>query len=114
MGLKHTFSVYSVIASNIVMYFGRHSQLGLNPNETYRTASRIIVHPKYNLIKFDSDIALVQLSSSVTFSDYIRPVCLAAAGSVFGGGTESWITGWGLLKSEGEGRFACQLTEYKQ
>uniref|UniRef100_A0A8C1W2V9 Zgc:123295 n=1 Tax=Cyprinus carpio TaxID=7962 RepID=A0A8C1W2V9_CYPCA len=71
-------------------------------NKTYRTASRIIVHPKYNLIKFDSDIALVQLSSSVTFSDYIRPVCLAAAGSVFGGGTESWITGWGLLKSEGE------------
>uniref|UniRef100_A0A8C1C176 Peptidase S1 domain-containing protein n=1 Tax=Cyprinus carpio carpio TaxID=630221 RepID=A0A8C1C176_CYPCA len=100
LSAAHCFT--DVIASNIVMYFGRHSQLGLNPNETYRTASRIIVHPKYNLIKFDSDIALVQLSSSVTFSDYIRPVCLAAAGSVFGGGTESWITGWGLLKSEGE------------
>uniref|UniRef100_A0A673I935 Zgc:123295 n=1 Tax=Sinocyclocheilus rhinocerous TaxID=307959 RepID=A0A673I935_9TELE len=82
--------------------FKQYSQLGLNPNETYRRASQIITHPKYNLIRFDSDIALVQLSSSVNFSDYIRPVCLAAAGSVFGGGTESWITGWGLLKSGGE------------
>ncbi|KAF4115225.1 trypsin-2-like [Onychostoma macrolepis] len=89
-------------ASNVVMYFGRQRQLGLNPNETYRTASRIINHPKYNyLYRYDNDIALVQLSSSVTFSDYIRPVCLAAAGSVFGGGTESWITGWGLRKPGG-------------
>lgn len=103
MGLKHTFSIYRISDSDIVMYFGRQSQFGLNPNEIYRTATLIINHPKYNnLIDFDNDIALVQLSSSVTFSDYIRPVCLAAAGSVFGGGTESWITGWGLLQFGGE------------
>uniref|UniRef100_A0A671LU08 Acrosin n=1 Tax=Sinocyclocheilus anshuiensis TaxID=1608454 RepID=A0A671LU08_9TELE len=52
----------------------------------------------YSTTTQNNDIALLQLSSSVTFTDYIRPVCLAAAGSVFGGGTKSWITGWGKLK----------------
>uniref|UniRef100_A0A672LDG0 Trypsin-like n=1 Tax=Sinocyclocheilus grahami TaxID=75366 RepID=A0A672LDG0_SINGR len=108
LSAAHCFN--QVTASSIVMYFGRHSQLGLNPNETSRRASQIITHPKYNLIRHDSDIALVQLSSSVTFSDYIRPVCLAAAGSVFGGGTESWITGWGVLKS-GAGEVSDILQE---
>ncbi|XP_077093882.1 chymotrypsin-like protease CTRL-1 [Siphateles boraxobius] len=91
-----------VIASGIVMYFGRLDQSGSNPNEVSRTASQIINHPDYVNEKFDNDIALVQLSSSVTFSDYIKPVCLAAAGSVFSAGTESWVTGWGRLQSGGQ------------
>ncbi|KAL0199045.1 hypothetical protein M9458_007585, partial [Cirrhinus mrigala] len=82
------------------MYFGRLSQSGTNPYETSRTASQIIKHPLFDYPNPDNDIALVKLSSSVTFSDYIKPVCLAAAGSVFAAGTESWVTGWGLLQPE--------------
>uniref|UniRef100_A0A672SDN4 Zgc:123295 n=1 Tax=Sinocyclocheilus grahami TaxID=75366 RepID=A0A672SDN4_SINGR len=70
--------------------------------KTNRTARQIINHPNYYNLSKDNDIALIELSSSVTFSDYIRPVCLAAAGSVFGGGTESWVTGWGRLQLKGE------------
>ncbi|XP_026108466.1 trypsin-like [Carassius auratus] len=87
------------VLSDVVMYFGRLSQSGSNPDETSRTASQVFNHPDYNSPPFDNDIALVQLSSSVTFSDYIKPVCLAAAGSVFGAGTESWVTGWGRLQA---------------
>ncbi|XP_052394637.1 trypsin-1-like [Carassius gibelio] len=89
---------------HIKMYFGRLNQSGSNTYEMSRTASQIINHPNYTyiyMLKIDNDIALVQLSSSVTFSDYIKPVCLAAAGSVFGGGTKSWVTGWGTLQSGG-------------
>uniref|UniRef100_A0A672RV79 Peptidase S1 domain-containing protein n=1 Tax=Sinocyclocheilus grahami TaxID=75366 RepID=A0A672RV79_SINGR len=97
---KQTFSIYSFVLSRVVIYFGRLSQSGSNPNETNRTVSRIINHPKYGSPPYDNDIALIQLSSSVNFSEYIRSVCLAAAGSVFGGGTESWVTGWGRLQQE--------------
>lgn len=93
---------YSHDETDTVMYFGRLSQSGSNPYETFRIASRIINHPNYDESTIDNDIALIQLSSSVTFSDYIRPVCLAAANSTFAAGTESWVTGWGKLQSEGE------------
>ncbi|XP_016101056.1 coagulation factor XI-like [Sinocyclocheilus grahami] len=92
----------SVGVPETLMYFGRLSQSGSNPFETNRTARQIINHPNYYNLSKDNDIALIELSSSVTFSDYIRPVCLAAAGSVFGGGTESWVTGWGRLQLKGE------------
>uniref|UniRef100_A0A8C1UET8 Zgc:123295 n=1 Tax=Cyprinus carpio TaxID=7962 RepID=A0A8C1UET8_CYPCA len=90
----------SVGVSDTVMYFGRLSQSGSNPHETNRTANRIINHPNYDPSTIDNDIALIELSSSVAFTDYIRPVCLPAAGSVFAAGTESWVTGWGKLQSE--------------
>ncbi|KAK9978854.1 hypothetical protein ABG768_020592 [Culter alburnus] len=84
-----------------VMFFGRLNQSGSNPHEIIRTASRIIRHPNYNDQPHNNDIALIQLNSSVTFSDYIKPVCLAAAGSVFSADTESWVTGWGTLQFGG-------------
>uniref|UniRef100_A0A673M660 Zgc:123295 n=1 Tax=Sinocyclocheilus rhinocerous TaxID=307959 RepID=A0A673M660_9TELE len=100
LSAAHCFQWFN--ASYIVMYFGRLNQSGFNLFETNRTASRFINHPNFNISNPDNDIVLVQLSSSVTFSDYIKPVCLAAAGSVFGGGTESWVTGWGRLQPDGE------------
>ncbi|CAM4295245.1 unnamed protein product [Leuciscus chuanchicus] len=100
LSAAHCFERFN--ASYIEVYFGRLKQSGSNPNETSRTASRIISHPNFVHPNPDNDIALVQLSSSVTFSDDIKPVCLAAAGSVFSAGTESWVTGWGRLQSGGE------------
>ncbi|XP_073698306.1 trypsin-2 [Garra rufa] len=86
----------------IEIYLGRRSQSGTNPNQVYRTASRVINHPNYDNPNNDNDLALLQLSSSVTFSNYIRPVCLAATGSRFAAGTYSWVTGWGTLQSGGQ------------
>ncbi|KAF4116286.1 serine protease 27 [Onychostoma macrolepis] len=80
--------------SDLVIYLGRLKQNGSNPHEKLRTVIKVIKHPKYNSL--DSSLALIQLSSSVTFTDYIKPVCLAAAGSIFVAGTDSWVTGWGL------------------
>ncbi|KAF4116314.1 hypothetical protein G5714_003803 [Onychostoma macrolepis] len=89
----------STASYNVKIYLGRHLQTGSNSNEISRTVTRLITHPSYSSTTQNNDIALLQLSSSVTFTDYIRPVCLAATGSVFGGGTKSWITGWGKLNS---------------
>ncbi|XP_024278414.2 transmembrane protease serine 9 isoform X1 [Oncorhynchus tshawytscha] len=91
----------SISTSNLVVYLGRQSQQDSNPNEVSRTVTQIICHPNYISSTSDNDICLLKLSSSVTFTNYIRPVCLAAQGSSFYAGTTSWVTGWGTLSSGG-------------
>ncbi|TRY59601.1 hypothetical protein DNTS_003884, partial [Danionella cerebrum] len=77
-----------------MVYLGRHSQDLPNPNEVSRTVSQVIVHPSYNSNTVNNDIALLRLTSPVTFTNYIQPVCLAAEGSIFNTDT-MWLTGWG-------------------
>ncbi|XP_063066929.1 transmembrane protease serine 9-like [Engraulis encrasicolus] len=79
---------------DLTVYLGLQSQEGSNSNRQIRFVARIEKHPDYNATSRDNDIALVLLSAALTFSDYIRPVCLAANGSVFHNATESWVTGW--------------------
>ncbi|XP_058636259.1 serine protease svh-1-like [Onychostoma macrolepis] len=88
-----------VSASVLLVYLGKRTQQGVNTYEISRNVISIIVHPSYNSQSSDNDIALLRLSSAVTFNDYIRPVCLAAQSSVFPSGTSSWITGWGDVQS---------------
>ncbi|KAG5263246.1 hypothetical protein AALO_G00284200 [Alosa alosa] len=87
----------STSTSGLVIYLGRQTQQGSNGNEVSRTVTRVIRHPNYDDSTNNNDIALLQLSSSVTFTNYIRPVCLAAASSTFSSGTNTWITGWGAI-----------------
>ncbi|XP_057193678.1 serine protease 27-like [Triplophysa rosa] len=84
-----------VTTSSIHVYLGRKTQQEVNVHEVSRTVSSLIIHTAYSSITNDNDIALLRLSSPVTFTDYIRPVCLASQNSVFASGTSSWITGWG-------------------
>ncbi|XP_055050402.2 chymotrypsin-like protease CTRL-1 isoform X1 [Misgurnus anguillicaudatus] len=81
--------------SDFVIYLGRQSQQGPNPQEISRTVVQLIRHPNYDTNTQDNDIALLQLSSPVDFTDYIQPVCLATAGSEFYEGLSCWVTGWG-------------------
>lgn len=91
------FSIFSYTAPNVKVSLGRQTLSGSNSNAVSITVTQIIVHPGYTDSQKNNDLALLQLSSSVTFNDYIRPVCLAAAGSTFDPGTNCWITGWGKL-----------------
>ncbi|XP_077581728.1 anionic trypsin-2-like [Stigmatopora nigra] len=78
-----------------------HQSLELeNPNGEVRTIAEIIPHPDFNSQTLDNDIALIRISSPVTFTDYIRPVCLAAPDSDVADGTNVWITGWGTIGSD--------------
>ncbi|GLD48845.1 prostasin-like protein [Lates japonicus] len=93
----HCFS--STTTSGLMVHLGRDRQQGLNPNEQSRTVTQIIKHPLYFNSGLDYDIALLKLSSPVQFTNYTRPVCLAAADSVYKEGTTCWITGWGHIMS---------------
>ncbi|KAJ3600670.1 hypothetical protein NHX12_031648, partial [Muraenolepis orangiensis] len=83
--------------TGLTAFLGRQSQEGSNPNEVSRTVAQISCHPDYNSFPYDSDICLLKLSSPVNFTNYIRPVCLAAEDSVFHAGTINWVTGWGNI-----------------
>ncbi|KAI7803026.1 polyserase-2 [Triplophysa rosa] len=86
------------LTNNVIVYLGRQTQSGPNPNEVNRTVSQIINHPNFNSpTKNDNDISLLRLSSPVIFTEFIKPVCLAAADSTFFNGTSSWVTGWGKI-----------------
>ncbi|KAJ7984483.1 hypothetical protein DPEC_G00355290 [Dallia pectoralis] len=91
----HCFSV--VDTRGWILYMGRQNQTGTNPNEVSRTLSQVIRHPDFNNTLLNNDITLVQLSSPVTFTNYIRPICLPGNGSQFFNATSCWATGWGNI-----------------
>lgn len=93
---------FSTSTSGWQISLGRQNLQGTNPNEVSRRVSRIVLHPNYDSDSSNNDIALLRLSSAVAFTDYIRPVCLAATDSVFNSGTDSWVTGWGAVNEGGE------------
>ncbi|KAK3553112.1 hypothetical protein QTP86_031692, partial [Hemibagrus guttatus] len=87
-----------VVASNVKVLLGLEDVQGTNPNKQQRSVSKIINHEDYSESStVYNDIALVQLSSSVTFNNYIVPVCLSTNSSSFSTGTNVWITGFGRV-----------------
>ncbi|KAG9264225.1 transmembrane protease serine 9-like [Astyanax mexicanus] len=82
-------------ASQVTAYMGMYALQSSNPNRQSSSISRLIVHSSYDTATHDNDIALLQLSTSVTFNSYVSPVCLAAPGSTFYTDTQTWVTGWG-------------------
>ncbi|CAN9509073.1 unnamed protein product [Ophioblennius macclurei] len=92
--------ILSPDASEYILYFGRATQAGINPNEVSRTLSQIITHPNYNNTLFNNDVALMRLRNPVTYTDYIRPVCLASNSSQFHNDTSCWATGWGRTEQD--------------
>ncbi|OCT57628.1 hypothetical protein XELAEV_18003272mg [Xenopus laevis] len=63
--------------------------------------NRIVTHPKFNQKTFDNDLALLELTSSVTASESARPVCLPPVPIDPAPGTNCYIAGWGSLYEDG-------------
>ncbi|KAF2903234.1 hypothetical protein ILUMI_02948 [Ignelater luminosus] len=59
---------------------------------------KVIIHPKFvhNYSKNENDIALIRLDRTVTYTDYIRPICLPLHGTKLAEvGDTLLMTGWG-------------------
>uniref|UniRef100_A0A8C6UE93 Peptidase S1 domain-containing protein n=1 Tax=Neogobius melanostomus TaxID=47308 RepID=A0A8C6UE93_9GOBI len=78
------------------------SKLHLHGREVNRNVIQVELHPDYNTGgSFDHDIALLKMSSPVTFTNYIQPVCLADKTSTLNNGLSMWVSGWGRLTEGG-------------
>ncbi|MGH0175673.1 UNVERIFIED_CONTAM: hypothetical protein FKN15_071112 [Acipenser sinensis] len=67
-----------------------------------RQVKRIVVHPQYDHYTSDYDIALLELSASVLFNEFIQPACVPARSHFFSTETSCFVTGWGVLVEDGE------------
>eukprot|EP00071_Canis_lupus_P042378 XP_022275935.1 testisin-like isoform X1 [Canis lupus familiaris] len=57
----------------------------------------IIIYPQFEGTSLN-DIALLKLSSSVTYNKYIQPICVMISSSKFQNQTNCWVTGWGDIQ----------------
>ncbi|PWA15458.1 hypothetical protein CCH79_00020752, partial [Gambusia affinis] len=83
-------------------WLGLHAQGQSNQWTVQRKVKRIVVHPHYNRVSLDSDIALMELEPDLVLNQNIWPVCLPSATHHFPAGQEAWITGWGATVEGGE------------
>ena len=60
--------------------------------------SQWISHPSYSSSTFDQDFAIIKLSTPVTFSDRVKPICLPSASTNYDSKVAT-VTGWGTLSS---------------
>jgi len=108
----------SLVDSSYVLT-AAHCSVGLNPNTVrtvchrhdlsasqasegavQRTISRITVHPNYNRLTLNNDVALWQLSSPITNVDIIP---LDVDGDYSPVGVTSTVVGWGAIREGGPG-----------
>ena len=104
--------INSIPWHKIVVKLGKHDTQVDEDHEIHtRIAdfSGVIEHPDYVSNNYDNDLALVRLRDRVSFSEYIRPICLADRNL-----SEKWldenettgpktgtVVGWGKLKEKG-------------
>uniref|UniRef100_A0A8C0R871 Serine protease 21 n=1 Tax=Canis lupus dingo TaxID=286419 RepID=A0A8C0R871_CANLU len=70
---------------NLQAYYNRYS------------VQEIFLSPMY-LGASSYDIALLKLSSSVTYNKFVQPICVMISSSEFQNRTDCWVTGWGDIQ----------------
>uniref|UniRef100_A0A8C1ZL61 Zgc:92313 n=1 Tax=Cyprinus carpio TaxID=7962 RepID=A0A8C1ZL61_CYPCA len=84
--------------SSYMVYVGRQQLNGWNPDETSHRIRRVVVPLGYTDPQLGQDIALVELATSVIWSDRVQPVCLPYGNVEFSSDMKCMITGWGNIR----------------
>uniref|UniRef100_A0A8C3YP45 Complement C1s subcomponent n=1 Tax=Catagonus wagneri TaxID=51154 RepID=A0A8C3YP45_9CETA len=70
----HDWDLLSPSAFRIIM--GKHWRRRSDENEQSLGIKQIFLHPQYNPMTFENDVALVELSDSPVLNDFVMPICL--------------------------------------
>ncbi|XP_042595126.1 transmembrane protease serine 13-like isoform X1 [Cyprinus carpio] len=103
----HCFEGSTGNSENWLVYAGSISQSAL---QTPYLVKKIIVNENYNSDSSDYDVALLKLSSPVTFSSTVQPVCFPTFDQTFSEGSECWTSGFGTTQ-EGADHASTSLME---
>jgi len=78
---------------------GIHYQVGNNPHEQMVAVSNYTHHELFTHRTIDYDVAILKLSTPLTFNDFVSPVCLPQKDDE--PGTPAVATGWGYTEEGG-------------
>ncbi|KAL8571852.1 hypothetical protein ACOMHN_033379 [Nucella lapillus] len=79
---------------------GHTRRPAFSPYRQFRKPKKLFLHPEFNHMTVNNDIALIQLERPFVLSDYLRPVCLPQAGQAADIGTRCYVAGWGKVDSD--------------
>ncbi|KAG8434724.1 hypothetical protein GDO86_012901 [Hymenochirus boettgeri] len=95
-------------------YLGLHDQAQIKgSNVMERKIKNIRAHTGFNDNTYDNDIAVLELESPVSFTDFIQPICIPDTSYDFPVGKSLWVTGWGALTEGGTGAQILQKAEIR-
>ncbi|XP_023939703.2 plasminogen isoform X1 [Bicyclus anynana] len=90
---------------------GKHNLYEIEKQSEHKKIESILLHEKFNYTNYDSDIALLKLSSAATFSEHIQPACLwplGAYSALEDDNTVGVMVGWGY---DNDNRQASELQQ---
>ncbi|NWY01688.1 OVCH1 protein, partial [Nothoprocta ornata] len=76
-----------------------------------RRVKTIVVHPDFDPVSYDSDIALVQLEAPLEYSTAVRPVCLPHRTETLPSSSLCAVSGWGITEADGSQAKRLQQTQ---
>ncbi|XP_069507946.1 serine protease 27-like [Ambystoma mexicanum] len=91
-GLGYSQSRYTACVGEYQLSYG-------NPNAVCSRIQTLIIHPSYTVSGGPGDIMLMALSTPLTFTNYVMPICLPTPSVQLPSGAECWTTGWGAIHS---------------
>uniref|UniRef100_A0A8C3CS97 Ovochymase 1 n=1 Tax=Cairina moschata TaxID=8855 RepID=A0A8C3CS97_CAIMO len=89
---------------------GDHDRALRESTEQVRQVKIIVVHPHFDVVSYDSDIALVQLDIPLEYNAAVRPVCLPNSTETLSSSYLCTASGWELI-SQADGGQAKRLQQ---
>ncbi|CAG9772437.1 unnamed protein product [Ceutorhynchus assimilis] len=81
----------------IIIYIGAHNMPPLSTeNAIQRQSTEVLMHPDWNALTIQNDIALIYLSENVSESDRVKYIPLPTNTTNIYVGREALVSGWGL------------------
>ena len=84
------------------MITGSHHINEVDVNEDVIEVADAVIHHDYvhGKGRFNNDIALLRLKTSIIFNDHVSPICLPDHDEVVDGTGGCKVTGWGVTSGE--------------
>ncbi|XP_068103315.1 transmembrane protease serine 9-like [Hyperolius riggenbachi] len=86
---------FSSNPADYTIILGEYELYATSSHQIQSKVQSITINPQYNGAGTPGDISLIKLSSPVTFTMYIQPVCVPPSSMSFPNGMSCWVTGWG-------------------